>query len=282
MRRMKKIIVLTAIVILCSCNAVSEQKTDQMQSSELNSDTHKENSSMDIEDSENELSTIEEDNMANDFDNDELLEIMNKMTNNSAQNKESSEDIENSQDWKKYYPKGNHEYMRSIGFLYHIEGEIKRIHHENDIYVLDVISNKSENWMFRVETLNGLDGLEVGQMATLYFAFIRRIEDVPYGQLIRLIIEDNIFDVQNSDGNYLYSSFEILKDYKGEQKPSSPPPPKKEPAIGMTAQEVRYSTWGSPKDINKTTTAYGVSEQWVYDGRRYIYLDDGVVTAIQE
>lgn len=56
----------------------------------------------------------------------------------------------------------------------------------------------------------------------------------------------------------------------------------KDPAIGMTAKEVENSTWGSPQDINKTTTASGVSEQWVYSGYRYIYLENGIVTAIQE
>ncbi|MCD9025220.1 hypothetical protein [Cohnella silvisoli] len=57
---------------------------------------------------------------------------------------------------------------------------------------------------------------------------------------------------------------------------------KEEPAIGMTAQEVRDSKWGSPDDINKTTTKYGTSEQWVYNYYGYIYIDDGIVTAIQE
>lgn len=57
---------------------------------------------------------------------------------------------------------------------------------------------------------------------------------------------------------------------------------KKEPAIGMTAQEVRDSKWGSPNDINKTTTKYGTTEQWVYKYYGYIYLDDGIVTAIQD
>lgn len=57
------------------------------------------------------------------------------------------------------------------------------------------------------------------------------------------------------------------------------------PAIGMTAAQVRASTWGEPSDINRTTTRYGVSEQWVYRSgseTKYIYLDDGIVTAIQE
>ena len=38
----------------------------------------------------------------------------------------------------------------------------------------------------------------------------------------------------------------------------------------------------SPNSINKTTTENGVHEQWVYGNGRYIYLDDGVVTSIQE
>lgn len=53
----------------------------------------------------------------------------------------------------------------------------------------------------------------------------------------------------------------------------------------MTADEVKNSTWGEPSDINKTTTKYGIREQWVYKystKNKYIYLDDGIVTAIQE
>lgn len=57
---------------------------------------------------------------------------------------------------------------------------------------------------------------------------------------------------------------------------------KKPPAIGMTAEEVRASTWGSPKEINKDTYSWGVKEQWVYSGYRYIYLEDGIVTSISE
>ena len=59
-------------------------------------------------------------------------------------------------------------------------------------------------------------------------------------------------------------------------------PAKVEPEIGMTAQEVRDSTWGSPSEINTTKTKHGTHEQWVYSTKRYIYLDNGVVTAIQK
>lgn len=56
----------------------------------------------------------------------------------------------------------------------------------------------------------------------------------------------------------------------------------KEPKIGMTKEEVRNSTWGSPNKINKTTTSYGTREQWVYSSNRYLYFDNGILSAIQE
>ncbi|MBR5597367.1 MAG: cell envelope integrity protein TolA [Lachnospiraceae bacterium] len=56
----------------------------------------------------------------------------------------------------------------------------------------------------------------------------------------------------------------------------------KEPAIGMTHDEVRYGAWGEPKDINKTTFAWGTTEQWCYSGYRYVYFTNGKVDAIQE
>ena len=47
-------------------------------------------------------------------------------------------------------------------------------------------------------------------------------------------------------------------------------------------KELCKEAWGSPRSVNKTTTAYGVHEQWVYSTSRYLYFDDGVLTAIQE
>ncbi|SYX86179.1 hypothetical protein [Paenibacillus alvei] len=60
------------------------------------------------------------------------------------------------------------------------------------------------------------------------------------------------------------------------------PKAKPAPRVGMTEYEAQNSNWGEPTDINKTTTQNGVSEQWVYDGFKYIYLEDGVVTKIEE
>lgn len=54
--------------------------------------------------------------------------------------------------------------------------------------------------------------------------------------------------------------------------------------IGMTAAEAR-SAWGEPSKINRTTSANGHTEQWVfYRGRSntdYVYLRNDVVTSIQ-
>ncbi|GIP25501.1 hypothetical protein J23TS9_06310 [Paenibacillus sp. J23TS9] len=53
-----------------------------------------------------------------------------------------------------------------------------------------------------------------------------------------------------------------------------------DPTIGMTKKEVEASLWGTPDSINTTVTAHVKSEQWVYDGYRYVYFDDGIVTSI--
>ena len=53
------------------------------------------------------------------------------------------------------------------------------------------------------------------------------------------------------------------------------------PKIGMTADELLGCNWGKPQNINTTTTADGKEEQWCYSGYRYIYVDNGVVTTIQ-
>lgn len=54
------------------------------------------------------------------------------------------------------------------------------------------------------------------------------------------------------------------------------------PSIGMTALEVRRSTWGEPQKINIDTYAWGTSEQWVYSNSKYIYFENGIVVAIQD
>jgi len=50
--------------------------------------------------------------------------------------------------------------------------------------------------------------------------------------------------------------------------------------VGISEEGCR-ALLGSPEHINTTRTAYGASEQWVYK-ERYIYVENGKVTAIQE
>lgn len=54
---------------------------------------------------------------------------------------------------------------------------------------------------------------------------------------------------------------------------------RREVVIGMTRYQAEAS-WGKPSQINETTTAAGIREQWVYGGA-YLYFENGVLTAIQ-
>jgi hypothetical protein len=54
-------------------------------------------------------------------------------------------------------------------------------------------------------------------------------------------------------------------------------------SIGMTAQQVREETsWGAPRSVNRTITASGAREQWVYPGPQYLYFEDGRLVTIQQ
>lgn len=55
----------------------------------------------------------------------------------------------------------------------------------------------------------------------------------------------------------------------------------KEVWIGMSDKMAKASI-GSPESINTTITIGNVHEQWVYPQERYLYFDNGILTAIQE
>lgn len=64
------------------------------------------------------------------------------------------------------------------------------------------------------------------------------------------------------------------------------PLPQKPAVIGMTPEQVKTQTnWGTPQAVNRTITARGESEQWVYRGAfgksQYLYFTNGKLTAIQ-
>ncbi len=109
-------------------------------------------------------------------------------------------------------------------------------------------------------------------------------------------VNDMIYKIDEDgnllEGEYLYDNDILVPWFKGEEyntyvkkSDSTNVPKTKEPSrpkIGMTASQVRASSWGSPSDINSTTTKYGTREQWVYSGYRYVYFENGVVTSIQD
>jgi hypothetical protein len=51
--------------------------------------------------------------------------------------------------------------------------------------------------------------------------------------------------------------------------------------IGMTRDEALASSWGKPQSINRTTSATGTIEQWVYGGQNYLYFNNGILTSYQ-
>jgi hypothetical protein len=51
-------------------------------------------------------------------------------------------------------------------------------------------------------------------------------------------------------------------------------------SLGMTAEDALASSWGRPRNINRSTYSFGVHEQWVYDGG-YLYFQNGILTSIQ-
>lgn len=56
------------------------------------------------------------------------------------------------------------------------------------------------------------------------------------------------------------------------------------PKIGMTEAQVRRGKCATPYKINRTQYRWGAHEQWVCDAdmRLMVYLENGVVTAIQD
>ena len=102
--------------------------------------------------------------------------------------------------------------------------------------------------------------------------------DPKWGYMLKMFMRDGDLIVV-WPGDVWHGKQSIEYTYK---KVKDFPEPAIPPYIGMTAQEVLQSTWGKPKDINKTTYSWGVKEQWCYSGYRYIYLEDGIVTSISE
>lgn len=52
-------------------------------------------------------------------------------------------------------------------------------------------------------------------------------------------------------------------------------------SIGMTKDKVLASSWGRPRDINRTHNAHGTTEQWIYGSGNYLYFRNGILESVQ-
>ena len=62
--------------------------------------------------------------------------------------------------------------------------------------------------------------------------------------------------------------------------PKEPDKTPDDPTVGMTESQVLDSIWGAPDRKNIDEYEWGTHEQWVYEGKGYIYFEDGKVTSI--
>jgi len=72
----------------------------------------------------------------------------------------------------------------------------------------------------------------------------------------------------------------VTKENKSWEKRSRDEFLKDEIKIGMNKSQV-WALWGRPDDINRTVSAYGIREQWIY-GDTVLYFDNGKLTSWQE
>lgn len=52
------------------------------------------------------------------------------------------------------------------------------------------------------------------------------------------------------------------------------------PEIGMSKEQVLRSTWSSPREMNKTQTARGTTEVWIYAGPSFLFFDEGGILRV--
>lgn len=180
-------------------------------------------------------------------------------------------ELKDYKDTKKYldskYYKIEGKWLRYRSYYYFVlepQGQIRYFYKREDRYGLEHFQSYIYNWSKTEDFAYGYENIN-------YWNKISSVNDSQGGKLIINGFEEYEFIDKNIAN--------IVADVKAEEAIERA---RVEPAIGMTEYEVRNSTWGSPKDINKTTTAYSTYEQWVYRNYRYIYFENGIVTSIQD
>ncbi len=178
------------------------------------------------------------------------------------------------------------EYLKDIHNLLKLQGVWKD---ENSVSVIRIKDNIMESYSSFGYGKSSLYKYALGNGSSRYFKVTNRSGKIKLdGNKIRIYENDKEISGMNYEwneetNNIVSDRGSIIEDvYIKSEEEIKEVEAIKEPTIGMTKTEVENSTWGKPKDINKTTTKYGTREQWVYSGNRYIYFENGVVTSIQE
>lgn len=51
--------------------------------------------------------------------------------------------------------------------------------------------------------------------------------------------------------------------------------------IGMDVTQV-LAAWGHPDRVNTSTYSFGRHDQWIYGDSNYVYMENGIVTSLQQ
>jgi hypothetical protein len=135
-------------------------------------------------------------------------------------------------------------------------------------------------------------GLELCPSSTGRFKECKRIFNISFsiksvtlGQKTAGMYPMKIYQVQLADGRAGYMS-SVFRDRFFSSEPTAVDREwisaceQNGPSIGMNDRQVFYC-FGRPSTTNTTVTANGKREQLVYGSRGYIYLDNGIVSAVQ-
>jgi hypothetical protein len=101
----------------------------------------------------------------------------------------------------------------------------------------------------------------------------------------QIINDDYFYNLEKKDSNYMWyrNGKDTLRFKRGNiDAIKNDTSLQREPFVGMKKEALENSTWGKPRDINKSTYSWGTTEQWCYSNNRYVYLENDVVTSISE
>lgn len=148
------------------------------------------------------------------------------------------------------------------------------------VYIEDLIVGENEMSKFYKVLINDSETAYEPVLASEFLNLADRLDDDFVQHECVLSIPPNEMDIRMEKINAktrneekLNAKFEAEADAR-QKRPGA--------KIGMTKKQVINKTsWGAPDSINKTTTAHGSQEQWVYGDNNYLYFTNGKLTAIQ-